>query len=97
MKSFWLTERTSLLINLAKTGMFQIPIAKVIFINPGPKTVTAKIARTICGIDINTSITRIIIKSIFPPTYPASVPKGTPIMKAHKTEINPISNETRAP
>src|SRR5207245_4987159 len=63
----------------------------------GPTMAARKIAKTMAGNASQASVTRMMIWSTQPPTYPARIPIAVPMLPATSVPISPTISDTRAP
>ena len=95
--SLFLIDSVSLLAVLAKLGIEHIPTAIIAFRKSVPNRLVSSMASNIWGNASNTSIVRIMIISVFPPTNPAITPRGVPMQKPIAAVNRPTHMEIRAP
>src|SRR5881628_1319862 len=63
----------------------------------GPTMAARKIAKTMAGSASQASVTRMMIWSTQPPTYPERIPIAVPMLPATSVPISPTISDTRAP
>src|SRR6266508_228706 len=76
---------------------YTAPRMTMMFHMLGPTMAARKIAKTMAGNASQASVTRMMIWSTQPPTYPERIPIAVPMLPATSVPISPTINDTRAP
>ncbi len=76
---------------------YTAPRMAMMFHMLGPIMAARKIAKTIAGNASHASVTRMMIWSTQPPTYPDRIPIAVPMPPATRVPISPTISDTRAP
>src|SRR6266850_2708448 len=76
---------------------YTAPRITMMFHMLGPTMAARKIAKTMAGNASQASVTRMMIWSTQPPTYPARIPIAVPMPPATSVPISPTTSDTRAP
>src|SRR6266850_1658419 len=89
--------RTSPRMTRAYRVQYTAPRMTMMFHMLGPTMAARKIAKTMAGNASQASVTRMMIWSTQPPTYPARIPIAVPMPPATSVPISPTISDTRAP
>src|SRR6266545_2744737 len=76
---------------------YTAPRMTMMFHMLGPTMAARKIAKTMAGNASQASVTRMMIWSTQPPTYPERIPIAVPMLPATSVPISPTISDTRAP